>query len=281
MTKVTRPLIRYHGGKWKLAPWILSHLPEHRVYVEPFGGAGSVLLKKQRAYAEVYNDLDHEMVNLFRVVRDRGDELRRALELTPFAREEFDLAWEPTEDPLERARRTVVRAGMGRDSASATMGRKASFRVYVGDKRSATTMTDWTNYPEALDAIVARLRGVAIENRDAKLVMSAYDGHDTVHYVDPPYVFETRDEGRSDYRHELDDSAHEALLAFLGTLLGKVVLSGYDCDLYNELLPGWGKVAKQAFADGAKARTEVLWLSPNCRESDNDAQLPLELIRAA
>lgn len=271
MTKVSRPIVRYHGGKWRLASWILSHLPEHRVYVEPFGGAGSVLLKKQRSYAEVYNDLDTEMVNLFRVARDRGDELRRALDLTPFARDEFDLAWEIADDPLERARRTVVRAGMGRDSASATMGHKSSFRAYVGDKRSAPTMADWTNYPDALDAIVARLRGVAIERRDARLVMSAYDGHDTVHYVDPPYVFETRDEGRSDYRHELNDAAHEALLACLGTLRGKVVLSGYSCDLYNDLLPGWEKVAKKTFADGARARTEILWLSPNCRESGNAA----------
>lgn len=266
MAKVTRTLVRYHGGKWKLAPWIISHLPEHRVYVEPFGGAASVLLKKQRSYAEVYNDLDSEMVNLFRVARDRGGELRVALELTPFAREEFDLAWQPTDDPLERARRTVVRAGMGRDSASATSGRKTSFRAYVGDKRPASTMADWRNYPRALDAIIERLRGVAIEHRDAKLVMSAYDGQGTVHYVDPPYVFKTRDEGRSDYRHELTDTDHQALLAFLGSLRGKVVLSGYDCELYNDLLPGWGKVTKQAFADGARARTEVLWLSPNCRE---------------
>lgn len=173
MTKGTHPLIRYHGGKWKLAPWILSYLPAHRVYVEPFGGAGSVLVKKSRSYAEVYNDLDREMVILFRVARDRGDELRQALELTPFAREEFELAWEAIDDLMDRALRTVVRAAMERDSASATMGRKASFRVYVGDKRPASIMTDWTNYPEALDAIVARLRGVVIENRDAKLVMSA------------------------------------------------------------------------------------------------------------
>jgi DNA adenine methylase len=83
MTKVTRALIRYHGGKFKLAPWIIGYFPEHRVYVEPFGGAASVLLKKERSAAEIYNDMDSEMVNLFRVVRDRGAELRKSLELTP------------------------------------------------------------------------------------------------------------------------------------------------------------------------------------------------------
>ena len=272
MTKVTRALIRYHGGKFKLAPWIIGHFPEHRVYVEPFGGAASVLLKKERSAAEIYNDMDSEMVNLFRVVRDRGAELRKSLELTPFSRDEFDLAWEQADDPLERARRTIVRAAMGRDSASATMGRQSSFRLYAGDKR-ATTMQDWTNYPEALDAIIARLRGVAIENQDALKVMSAYDGSDVLHYVDPPYVFSTRDETRSDYRHELDDAGHERLLKFLATLKGMVVLSGYDCDLYGDLLPGWHKASRKAFADGARERTEVLWLSPNCSEMGQDAPL--------
>lgn len=273
MTKVTRPIVRYHGGKFKLAPWIISHFPEHRVYVEPFGGAASVLLKKPRAAAEIYNDMDAEMVNLFRIVRDRGDELRKALELTPFARAEFDLAWEPAEDPFERARRTIVRAAMGRDSASATMSRKSSFRIYVGDKRPATTMQDWANYPEALEAIVARLRGVAIENQDALKVMRTYDAPDVLHYVDPPYVFSTRDETRSDYRHELDDAEHENLLSLLSSLQGMVVLSGYDCDLYQELLPGWHKVSRKAFADGARERTEVLWLSPTCIEMGHDADL--------
>jgi len=248
-----------------LAPWIISHFPSHRVYVEPFGGAASVLLQKPRSYAEIYNDLDAEIVNLFRIVRDRGDELCRALELTPFARDEFELAWEPAEDALERARRTVVRANMGRDSASATMSSKSSFRLYAGGKR-ATTMQDWTNYPSALVSIIDRLRGVAIENRDALKVMSDYDGSDVLHYVDPPYVFSTRGDDKSDYRHELDDSEHESLLSFLATLKGKVVLSGYDCELYGDMLSGWSRVSRTAFADGAQKRTEVLWLSPSCVE---------------
>lgn len=129
--KPSRPVVRYHGGKWKIADWIVANLPPHRVYVEPFGGAASVLMKKPRAFAEVYNDLDSEMVNLFRTVRDRGGELAEKLRLTPFAREEFDMAWLPCEDPLERARRTVVRSAMGRDSASATTSVKSTFRAYV------------------------------------------------------------------------------------------------------------------------------------------------------
>ncbi|MFG8489773.1 DNA adenine methylase, partial [Pseudomonas aeruginosa] len=103
MKGVRRPILRYHGGKWKLAPWIIQHLAPHHTYVEPFGGAASVLLRKARSYAEIYNDLDGDVVNLFRVARDHGEELRQALALTPFAREEFEASYVETTDPLERA----------------------------------------------------------------------------------------------------------------------------------------------------------------------------------
>lgn len=263
MQQIRRPLIRYHGGKWQLSPWIISHFPVHRVYVEPFGGAGSVLLKKKRSEVEIYNDMDDEMVNLFRVTRDKGDELRQALELTPFARAEFDLSWEATGDQFERARRTVVRACMGRDSASATCAKKSSFRLYVGDKRTSTTQ-DWINYPVALGSIIARLRGVGIENYDAKKVMLKYDGAQTLHYADPPYVFSTRGDSGRDYRHEMCNSDHEDLLLFLSKLSGMVVLSGYDSELYQDTLRGWQKFSRKSFADGANERNEILWVSPNC-----------------
>src|SRR3954470_24963100 len=106
MTALIRPALRYHGGKWKIAPWIISHFPPHRIYVEPFGGAASVLLRKHRAYAEVYNDLDDWAVNLFRLLGDEqsAERLRRLLELTPFARTEFECGRELGEasgDPIE------------------------------------------------------------------------------------------------------------------------------------------------------------------------------------
>jgi DNA adenine methylase len=103
---IKRPLLRYHGGKWRIAPWIISFFPSHRVYVELFGGGGSVLLRKGRSHEEVYNDLDSDIVNLFRVTRGNGEELRRKLALTPFSREEYVLSYRPTNDPVEKARRT-------------------------------------------------------------------------------------------------------------------------------------------------------------------------------
>lgn len=269
---VTRPLIRYHGGKFLLAPWILHHFPAHRVYVEPFGGAASVLLQKQRSYAEVYNDLDGELVNLFQVVRDCGSVLKEKLILTPFARTEFRESYKPSNDPIEQARRTVIRAYMG--FGSNAHNKPTGFRA--NSNRSGTTPAqDWRNYPDCLDSIVDRLRGVVIENRPAPEVMFHHDTDGTLHYADPPYVFETRNIG-SDYRHEMTNDEHSYLSEVLKSLSGMVILSGYNCALYDKVYAGWVKVQRPALADGARARTEVLWLNESAWERYQDQKSQLE-----
>lgn len=268
MSVPTRPALRYHGGKWRLAPFVLAHLPPHRVYVEPFGGAASVLLRKPRAYAEIYNDLDDEVVNLFRVLRDRAqaEELRRALELTPYARVEFEEAYEPTEDPLERARRLVVLSYMGHGS-SGIRKHRTGFRGNPMRERT-TAADDWRGFPGAVPAIVERLQGVIIEHRPAADIIARNDQPTTLFYVDPPYLFGTRSPKRKGndlyhgYRHELTDDDHAALLAQLVALKGMVVLSGYPAPLYDAALEGWIRVEANAFADRGASRTEVLWVNP-------------------
>ncbi|ARM12111.1 MULTISPECIES: DNA adenine methylase [Rhizobium] len=272
MNTPTRPVLRWHGGKWLLAPWIIGHFPAHRVYVEPFGGGGSVLMRKQRAYAEVWNDLDGHVVNLFRVLQDNKTATRLIylLELTPFARSEFELAWDETDDPVEMARRLVIRSFMGFGSnAHSDMGKghkTTGFRA--NSSRSGTTPAhDWANYPECLRAIVNRLRGVTIERRPALHVMAAHDGPDTLHYVDPPYLPETRSmrnpyDPKHQYRHELSVDDHIELLEALGKLSGMVVLSGYPAPLYDQMLPSWQRIERPALADGARPRIEVLWINP-------------------
>jgi DNA adenine methylase len=260
-----RPLLRYHGGKWRLAPWICAHFPAHRVYVEPFGGAASVLLRKPRSYGEIYNDLDGEIVNVFRVLRDQGAALRAALELTPFARAEFAESYTPHPDPVEQARRTIVRSFQGFGSA-AVCGETSGFRA--NSTRSGTTPAhDWRSYPQHLPALIDRLRGVVIEQRDAMDVMQEHDGPDTLHYVDPPYVHSTRSAKtrgtvtRKAYKHEMDDDQHRALAAALAKLRGMVVVSGYRCELYDEVFEGWQRIDATTHADGARERVESLWLS--------------------
>jgi DNA adenine methylase len=270
---VTRPALRYHGGKWKLAAWIQLFFPSHRIYVEPFGGGASVLLRKPRAYGEIYNDLNGEVVNVFKMLRDRGPELQQMLALTPFARAEFELSYEPSSDPLEQARRTISRSFMGFGSAAAT-GEKSGFRA--NSNRSGTTPAhDWANFAEAVPALVARMQGVVIENRDAMAMLVQHDSPTTLHYCDPPYVHSTRSgkvrgtvqSGRSTgkaYKHEMDDAAHREFALVARSLEGMVVLSGYPCALYNELFSDWERHERPAFADGARERTEVVWLNPAC-----------------
>lgn len=257
-------MLRYHGGKWKLADWIISFFPEHRVYVEPFGGAGSVLMKKPRSYAEIYNDLDGELVNLFTVARERGVELTKALELTPFARTEYRQSFEIVEDPLEQARRTVVRSMMGFGSNALCRNIQSGFRS--NSNRSGTTPAhDWANYPEALQGVIARLRGVVIENRDAMEVCLRHDGPETLHYCDPPYVHDTRSSkvhGHHGYNFEMSDEQHREMAEVLRELKGVVMVSGYACKLYDdELFADWHREEVKAFADGALERVEVLWMN--------------------
>lgn len=151
MTAVTRPALRYHGGKFRLAPWICGFFPEHTVYVEPFGGAASVLLHKDRTHSEVYNDVHDEVVNVFRVLRDpvMAEQLARMVDLTPFARAEFEASYEHTDEPVERARRTVIRSFMGFGSGAAFSKHATGFRTGARGERNAGAATDLLSWPGA------------------------------------------------------------------------------------------------------------------------------------
>lgn len=263
-----RPILRYFGGKWKLAPWVIEHFPQHSMYVEPFGGAASVLLRKQSVPNEVYNDLDNNVVNIFRVLQDEeaAKELIRRCWLTPFARVEFEQSYELSEDPVEQALRFIIRSFFGYGSkackSSATMSGFRSRR-----KGDATPAVDWRNYPHFIPAIIERMRGVVIENKPAEDILERYDSEDALFYVDPPYVHSTRSlHGEAVYRHEMDDDAHSKLAGQLHSRKGAVVLSGYDCELYRKLYADWKMVTRIHRAEQAKVRTECLWLCPKAQE---------------
>lgn len=278
-----RPVMRYHGGKWRLAPRLLAYFPPHDRYVEPFGGGAGVLLRKSRVgvKAEIYNDLDSQVVNVFRVLRDpvAAARLRELVELTPFSRVEFNLSYEDTDDPIEQARRTIGRSFMG----FGTTHRRASrtgFRA-AQIQRNTTSAGDWRTWPAQIVEYVDRLRGVVIECRPAIECIRQQDSATTLFYCDPPYPRSTRTSlrghGRKDgaYAHEMTDDDHRALARELRGISGMAVISGYACDLYDdELYPDWKRVTLKSMADGAKRRTEVLWLSPAAAQARRRRRVP-------
>ena len=250
-----RPILRYHGGKWRLAKWIISHFPNHKIYVEPFGGAMSVLLQKPRSYAEVYNDLDGEIVNVFRVLRDDPDELFRLLELTPFSRYDFNLSYEDTDSPLERARRTITRSFLGFGSAAAT---KQTTGFRANSNRSGTTPAgDWRNYPNHLRDAILRLQGVVLENKPYQEIIERHDTTKTLFYLDPPYTHNSRTSNKA-YQFEMTNKDHIQLAHTLKNLKGEFVLSCYNSPLYTNLYKDYPQSSKNSLADNRLPRTETL-----------------------
>jgi len=276
---IDRPALRYHGAKFRLADWLLQFFPPHECYVEPFGGAAGVLLQKPRSYAEVYNDLDADVVNFFRVLRDPESRanLVEACVMTPYARADFDEAWKPSADPVERARRLAIRAQMGFGSCGATKG-STGFRIDT-KREYGTAQQIWALYPSAIAIAGQRIAGVLVENREAMEVMQQHDGTQTLHFVDPPYLHGTRvmQAGKAGYyRHEMTDDQHIELLEFLDRLEGMVVLTGYPHEIYQSRLQGWIQhttKSRISLGRGGGLRTEVAWLNPLCAARQNQQRL--------
>lgn len=250
-----RPALRYYGGKWRLAPWIISHLPPHAKYVEPFGGAASVLLRKPRSELEVYNDRSGIVVNLFRVLRDQPVELAQAVTWTPFARDEYRVAQLPSIDALEKARRLLIRSFMGH-GATADPETGNGFRSKDKTNPAAT----WSNLAPHLLAVADRMRGVTIENAQALDIIERHDAPDTLFYIDPPYVHDVR-YVTTRYGHEMSDADHEALAARLSRVKGMVLLSGYPSPLYARLYKSWKSKQRTNRDMRGKVRTEILWFN--------------------
>lgn len=258
----TRPALRYYGGKWKLAPWILSYFPKHNHYCEPCGGAASVLLQKPRAHLETYNDVEGNVVNFFRMLRDRPEELVRKINLTPWARDEYLAHYETDSDPLEQARRFWVGCNM----SIANMGKsKTGFRVCNNYKNVPTGGgASWFFLDvKYLEKAALRLRAVQIENRDFFEVALYNDNPKNLIYFDPPYVQETRSNSNQ-YAAEVNTDFHIQAAGLLRSAQGFVVVSGYACPLYTELyeVHGWPRFDKEAQTNSGGKRIESLWLSP-------------------
>ena len=259
-----RPPVKWHGGKHYLCHRIIEQFPLHHTYVEPFGGAASVLLNKPPSPVEVYNDLDQRITRLLRVLRDDGAELRRRLSLTPYSECEFEDAKTETTDEIEHARRDFVRWRLSLGGR----GDSFSFTLHRVRRGMADVVSGYLSMIDAqLPLIVARLRTVEILCRPALDVIRTWDSPDTLIYCDPPYLPTTRQESsRAIYGCEMTEEDHRGLAEVLRACKGKIVLSGYPSALYDELYGDWRTIvfdlANHAAGGRAKARKqEVLWLN--------------------
>ncbi|HMN10705.1 MAG TPA: DNA adenine methylase [Bellilinea sp.] len=251
----------WYGGKYSHLNWLLPLLPYTTHYCEPFGGSAAVLLNRKPSPVETYNDLDGEVVNFFRVLREQPDELIRAIGLTPFSREEFEQALSAGGNDLERARRFFVRARQVRTglAQTASTGRWAHCRL-TSRAGMAGAVSRWLGSVEGLPEVAQRLLRVQIENAPAVEVIRRYDSPETLFYCDPPYPHDSRGESNA-YRYEMSDEGHRELAEVLHSVQGRVAVSGYRGPLMDELYGDWfcieGPVKK---AHSVKAdRQEVLW----------------------
>lgn len=257
----------WYGGKFSHLDWLLPLLPPCHHYCEPFAGSAAVLINRTPSPIETYNDLDGEVCNFFRVLRDQKDELVRIIAMTPFSREEFAVACEldPDVSPLERARRFYVRARQVRTglAQTASVGRWANCKNTSRAGMSGV-VSRWLGGVDLLSEIGERLLRVQIENRPAIDVIKLYDSEDTLFYCDPPYVHETRGDSKA-YSHEMTDEQHRELAEALNSVKGMVALSNYDCGLMEQLYPPkiWRKIVAPARTNHSTKdyRTEVLWVN--------------------
>lgn len=256
----------WYGGKYSHLDWLLPLLPNTTHFCEPFGGSAAVLINREPSPIETYNDVDGEVTNFFRVLRDQKEALIEAIGLTPFSREEFEQAIsKPTEglSELERARRFYVRARQVRTglAQTASSGRWAHCRL-TSRAGMAGAVSRWLGAVEDLPEIAQRLLRVQIENAPAIEVIQRYDSEETLFYCDPPYPHDSRGDSNA-YAHEMSDEQHRELAEVLHNVRGKVALSGYHSRLMSELYGDWKYIEahiKKAHSI-KKDRQEVLWVN--------------------
>ena len=248
-------VLKYPGSKWRISDWIISHFPEHKVYCEPFFGSGAIFFNKAPSYIETINDIDGDIVNLFRVIRKNPNELADLLWATPFARDEFASCYERSDNPIEQARRTLVRYHQSFGTSNSSKNSWKNVQTYGGPR----TATMWNCLPERIVECCERIKEAQIENIDAIELIKRYNDKHTLIYCDPPYLLGLRK--RNLYKHEITDEYHEKLLEALNSTQSMVVLSGYDNELYNKELRDWHTDEKRTTAQMGLHRIEKIWMN--------------------
>lgn len=251
-------IFKYPGSKWRIAEWIVSFFPEHHSYLEPFFGSGAVLFNKPRSNIETVNDLNGDVVNLFRWIRENPEKLAQQVFLMPYARDVYEWAYQPSKDSLERAVKMLVKMQMGHGFRMT--GEKVGWKIDIQGREKAYAAGQWCTLPDVIRQAAERLRGVQIENRPAVEVIRRFYFPNVLIYADPPYLMETRC-GRQQYSHEMTDADHVKLLETLRDHPGPVLLSGYESGLYQEALSDWHKETISSTDQKGRPRVECLWMN--------------------
>lgn len=247
-------ILNYPGGKWTLANKIIPLFPEHTTYLEPFFGSGAVFFNKPISKVETINDLDSRVINFFTVCRDSPQELAERIYLTPMSREEHRNTRVEVQDPIENARLFLLESWQ---SIGGIQKYKTGWRSNI-DKLGGK-LHEWNEIGERVLEVAGRLKQAQIENQDAMKLLQRYDREKVFVYVDPPYLLSTRNSKY--YQTELEDDRHVEMLNILKNYKGKVMLSGYENELYNGFLPDWNKEVFTANAESGQKRIETVWMN--------------------
>lgn len=257
-------VLRYPGSKWNIAGRLAELVPEHRSYVEPYFGSGALLFNKEPSAIETVNDLDSDVVNLFRCIQKDSERLARLAMTTPFSREEYERQFAGTErtrhaSDFQRAAGFLARCWQGHGVR--TDGSKVGWKRDIRGRERAYALWDWYRLPERILETAERLRKVQIENRPALEVIRDFNYPDVFLYLDPPYLLETRAGKRKQYRHEMTDADHGEMLEEISGSRAKIMLSGYASGMYDSRLKGWRKIRFRSCAQGGDPREEVVWMN--------------------
>lgn len=253
-----KAVMKYPGSKWRIADWIIQFFPEHHSYLEPFFGSGAVLFSKPRSNIETINDLDGNVVNLFEWIKKDPEQLAHEIYWIPYARQVYEEAYTTIpKDSLQQAVNFYIRLNMGHGFR--TNGEKVGWKNDVQGREKAYAAREWVQLPEKIMQAAERLRGVQIEHRPAVELIQRFCFSNVLIYADPPYVLSTR-HGKQ-YRHEMDNQAHEELLEILLAHKGPVLLSGYENDLYHSRLKGWRRKEISCYSQVCTKKKEVLWMN--------------------
>jgi len=257
-----KSVIKYPGSKWNIAPRLVELIPEHHSYVEPFFGSGAVLFNKPVSDIETVNDLDSDVVNLFRCIQKDSERLARLVMTTPFSREEYERQFEGCTSTLyasnfQRAAGFLIKCWQGHGFR--TNGYKVGWKNDVVGREKAYALWNWYRLPDWIIDITERLRKVQIENRPALEVIERFNYSQVFMYLDPPYMLGTR--SGKQYMHEMTDAEHEELLQMILQSRAKIMISGYETDMYNDYLSGWEKRQFSSCAEHGKPRIETVWMN--------------------